>query len=393
MEQKLKEIEEKLDSLIAKIDGIEDWINDFSEDFLWDFTDFNQTEMFSWFHLADSVERMESILFALNQKFNLNPEEIDFDLNKKIADLQVEKEKLKKEFDVVLKEKEDILKPKAEKSNELLIESQESEWENISQTISHTMKGPNNNIVNKIAEIINKKEIVIQEIQPILKIIQAEAKYSNDIINLFDIIRKGTEFRTESLCLSDIIEMIKYSERRCITLAWNNSSELSKLNLERIIGSELSGDSRSIPLNLLFIKNADKIYLHKSYRIHKTAFETVIDEFILNMFRHAKSRQNPNLPDYSHIAEKPEVFEVEFNQQTEQLQIIFRNTSREPIYKSWQRILNADKAISLTKKSFGLFLASLFSEKHSHFKNIVFYEIDVPPNEDLSEIILTLKEV
>ena len=78
------------------------------------------------------------------------------------------------------------------------------------------MKGPNNNIASKLAEIINKKEILIQEIQPILKIIQAEAKYSNEIINLFDIIRKGTEFRTESLRLSDIIEKIKYSERRCI---------------------------------------------------------------------------------------------------------------------------------------------------------------------------------
>ena len=58
--------------------------------------------------------------------------------------------------------------------------------------------------------------------------------------------------------------------------------------------------------------------------------------------------------------------------------------------ESWQRILNADKAISLTKISFGLYLAHYVSEKHSQFKNIVFYEIDVPPNEDLSEIILTL---
>ena len=83
MEEKLKEIEGKLDSLINKVNRIDDWIDNLNEDFLWDFTDFDQSEMFSWFHLAESVERMETILLALNQKFNINSDEIDIDLKQK----------------------------------------------------------------------------------------------------------------------------------------------------------------------------------------------------------------------------------------------------------------------------------------------------------------------
>ena len=114
MEEKLKEIEGRLDSLINKVNRIDDWIDNLNEDFSWNFTDFDQSEMFSWFHLAESVERMETILFALNQKFNINADEIDIDLNRKIVDLEVALSKEKKksnEFSKVsninLKVKED----------------------------------------------------------------------------------------------------------------------------------------------------------------------------------------------------------------------------------------------------------------------------------------------
>lgn len=310
-------------------------------------------------------------------------------LQKENNSLRIENEKLKADL-VSIREK--ILLTE-QRIGEKLTEDRNLEWEKIAQTINHTMKGPNNNIASKITEILNKKEITIQEIQPILRIIEAEARYSNDIINLFDIIRKGTEFRIETLSLSDIIEMIKYSEQRCIALAWNNSSELSKLNLERIIGRELPEDSKGTPLEILPIKSNDKIDLKKLYRVNRTVFKTVTDEFILNMFRHAKSKQKPNSSSDSSIADKPEIFEVDLDQHTRRLQIIFRNTSREPIYKSWQNVLAPDETSPLTKKSFGLYLAKLFSEKHSQKKNIVFYDIDISPKENISEIILTLKEV
>lgn len=273
------------------------------------------------------------------------------------------------------------------------IKSESGEWEKIAQTISHTMKGPNNNIVNKISEILSRKNIPADERISMLKNIQAEAKYSNDIINLFDIIRKGNEFKTEAVNLSKLIEALKKSEQRCVDLAWNKSSELRTVNLERILGRSLTDEERESEIDFLPIKNLSSVNVEKEYRLHPTAFAAVIDEFILNMFRHAKSSKKIGSEEYSLVADKPEIFEIELTQHIDRLEIKFRNSSRDPIFKSWQNIINHDKTISLTKKSFGLYLASLFSKGNSHFENITFYELNVPEHADLSEVILTLKEI
>ncbi len=271
--------------------------------------------------------------------------------------------------------------------------AEDREWENIAQTISHTMKGPNNNIFNKISELLSRENIPADERISMFKNIQAEAKYSNDIIKLFDIIRKGNEFKTEEVSLSKIIEVLKISEQRCVDLAWNKSSELRTVNLERILGRSLTDEERESEIDFLPIKNLSSVNVKKEYRVHQTAFKTVIDEFILNMFRHAKSFKKNASEEYPPLADKPATFEIELTQHTDRLEIKFRNSSREPIFKSWQNIINHDTTISLTKKSFGLYLASLFSKGNSHFENITFYELNVPEHEDLSEVILTLKEI
>ena len=319
---------------------------------------------------------------------------------------------LKKENDALKKENErlrinnTILKDSSEEKerslNSVLKENESlalkikgsGEWEKIAQTISHTMKGPNNNIVNKLKELNIKMINPSKDIGALLTTIESEARYSNDIIGLFDIIRKGDTFKTESIQLSEIIEIIRNSEKRCISLAWNDASQLSKHNLDRIKGEVLSNQRRYTEQDFLNIKYPDSLDLQKLYIVHKTAFITVIDEFILNMFRYAMSFNKP-IP-YAPHKEKPEYFEIEIVERTDEVQekniaLIFRNSSREQIYKAYKNINADEKNISLTKKSFGLYLASLFSGRNPNFPNINFYDLKVPKYEQLSEIILTLK--
>ena len=320
------------------------------------------------------------------------------ELNKEIDILRKENEHLRIQ-NTILKdsseEKERSLNSVLKENESLTLKVKGSgEWEKIAQTISHTMKGPNNNIVNKLKELNIKIINPSIDISALLTTIEAEARYSNDIIGLFDIIRKGDAFKTESIKLADIINIIRNSEKRCISLAWNDASQLSKHNLDRIRGEVITDQQRYTEQNFLNIKYQDNLDFQKLYVVHKTAFITVIDEFILNMFRYAMSFNKP-IP-YAPHKEKPEYFEIEIVERTNKVQgndigLIFRNSSREPIYKAYENINADEKNISLTKKSFGLYLALFFSGKNPDFANIKFYDLDVPEYEQLSEIILTLK--
>lgn len=321
--------------------------------------------------------------------------------------MQNELETLKNEIDTLKRENEQlkienaILKTSSEDKerslNSLLKENESltlkvkgtDEWEKIAQTISHTMKGPNNNIVNKLKELNIKIINPSKDISALLTTIESEARYSNDIIGLFDIIRKGDTFKTESIQLSEIINIIRNSEKRCISLAWNDASQLSKHTLDRIKGEVLTEQQGYTEHNFLNITYPDSLDFQRLYVVHKTALITIIDEFILNMFRYAMSFNKP-IP-YAPHKEKPEYFEIEIVDRTNKIDLIFRNSSREPIYKAYKNINADEKKISLTKKSFGLYLASLFSGNNPNFVNIKFYDLDVPEYEQLSEIILTLK--
>lgn len=340
--------------------------------------------------------------------------QIDLEVVKKELDtLKKENEKLKVEAHSLNKENEllrrenTLLKNYAEEkektTNSVLSENESlalklkgsGEWEKIAQTISHTMKGPNNNIVNKLNELDTKLTNPTDEIKSLMTIIESEARYSNDIIGLFDIIRKGDIFTTEAITLSDIINIIRNSEKRCISLAWYGGAELSKYTLDRLKGEVISNSLRFQDQEFLNLKYSENLNLGKSYIVNKTALTTVVDEFILNMFRYAMSHIKPE--PYHPCKEKPKFFEIAFFRKRNDLKqyvidIIFRNSSRDPIYKAFREIHSEDKNISLTKKSFGLYLASLFSGIDYSFSNIKFYDLSVPEHEDYSEITLTLRE-
>ena len=130
MEERLKKIEQQLEKLFEKIDAIDSWIDDLKEDFLWDFTDPDQNEMPSWFHLIDKIERIEHIVLALNEKLNLKADEVDIDLNKKIVDQEEEINKLKKELEETRK---------ADTINKALAEKGIQEWQKVVDEMAHTI--------------------------------------------------------------------------------------------------------------------------------------------------------------------------------------------------------------------------------------------------------------
>jgi two-component sensor histidine kinase len=375
MEDRLQNIENSLAALTRKINDLDQWIDRLNDDFLFDFTDPDQDFNPSWYSVASSIERMELVLLAMNEKFNLKTDEIDVDLNKKILQQEIEIKKLEKRFERVEEEQ-----PKyTDKTKNV-------EWEKIAQTLSHTMKSPNNNIVRKIDDLIDKPKD-LQSINNDLVYIQAEAKYCNDIIKVFDIIRQGDKFNPEYISAKKILSFITDSEKRCISLAKHDASELSKSILKRIKGQNLSDQEMENITGLINYKNIQNINLEKEYKVDATALRIIIDELVLNMFRHAKSQKKDSNP-----LEKPEIFEIVFEQKDKTLSVTFRNTSRDAIYGHWDIIVNKKQTDSLTRKSFGLYLVSLFNTNTSLRPSIAFYQLDIPNKDTMSEITLTFNE-
>lgn len=144
MEDKFEIIEKKVDILLTKVSYIDNWIDQLNEDFLWDFTDFDQSAMPSWFHLYAATERMENILLALNQKFNLNADEIDIDLNKKVVELEIENQKLQKKNKEIISQFDSLKKTFNEQKHLInvenaLLETQVLEWQKVVNEMAHSI--------------------------------------------------------------------------------------------------------------------------------------------------------------------------------------------------------------------------------------------------------------